>query len=664
MDAMQDNVRLSDLFGEKYGEFVDFCTREGLRFVGEVQENTYAKFKEEVSCSNEMLLKIRETVENGRSNKKPFAKTYYAGHRGLYSSNDQERADLKRPLGELLEIPENSPLYDLPISALGLSTRAYNCVRDRCPTVRSLMSRTLNQISRMEGCGKRTAEEILTKCRELAREEQPLAGPEYSGGNIPEILRLASAIAAGETLEWSSPVAVRLQEAATAIGGEICQMAIRREPEILRLLEALEQYSDTQEFRKDVERKLQRIFEANTITEAWHVLPFVEAVGRSARTMLSRWITEETLFRDLPKVLLMMRAEKTQSGKIALQNVLDILDKMQTGLEPVLREGREFAGGSETIAPVLRMLLAGCPDEEIKESEALTSRQLGSMKRTIAWRYRRGTGKAGLDILDYLYALLDGQPFTEVATKKCVADEESAEVMWVCITLHALDNERFAYSEKESRVISFRETPGITEPKLIRTIGALPKGMPEDEAEKWIRECAKHQGYRLSDVQEAFLKQYRLYGRTYIRGQINETIVCEYILEHCYPDGFQIEDQVSYLGFKYQTRLHFGEKYVRFSPHILNKKIKQVGIQCDAFRYIHPNNIRLNRELLRNIDQYIALCDRERISYEEIFRTFEPQFLANGIKNSIVLRSALELLDGREQAATYLIYPNYVKKIL
>ena len=148
-----------------------------------------------------------------------------------------------------------------------------------------------------------------------------------------------------------------------------------------------------------------------------------------------------------------------------------------------------------------------------------------------------------------------------------------------------------------------------------------------------------------SIIEKIIMYDYYLEGQIYTRITLRKTDIYETVLRKFYPYGIKLFDKLELLRFKSRVKDLFGDISLPEKDRAIWARITDVTILCGRGKYILPDRIKCDGELLNKIYQYIQESSRNVIMYVELFEVFKRELLTKtNINNRYFLHGVLRYI--------------------
>ncbi|MBP5231209.1 MAG: hypothetical protein ILO68_05705, partial [Clostridia bacterium] len=148
-------------------------------------------------------------------------------------------------------------------------------------------------------------------------------------------------------------------------------------------------------------------------------------------------------------------------------------------------------------------------------------------------------------------------------------------------------------------------------------------------------------------VEEVFCRD----GRVHSKDRIGVSFRLDYIMKRCFPTGIKIGNDEVRNRVRAYLNYYFGEDAADMSDRALDAKISLTGVLCDRGKYIHKDYVHVDPKIMEEIGRQIKACDRNLVTYSELFQNNKELFEGTQITNRYFLQGALKLYGYGEGGA-------------
>jgi transcriptional regulator with XRE-family HTH domain len=172
----------------------------------------------------------------------------------------------------------------------------------------------------------------------------------------------------------------------------------------------------------------------------------------------------------------------------------------------------------------------------------------------------------------------------------------------------------------------------------------LPNIVEEDKRDDILSQINRENNFPPKATNIVFFNIYKRSGRVYCKERLSLSIIYDYILEKYYPGGIKLFDDSIIEHFKRQILETFGSNKVPENNRAIYARIAKQAVLCDRGAYIHQKYIKIDKDLIEEIDRFIAVSPRRVLSFNELFETFKQKLLRfSNINNRYFLQGVLNI---------------------
>ncbi len=189
--------------------------------------------------------------------------------------------------------------------------------------------------------------------------------------------------------------------------------------------------------------------------------------------------------------------------------------------------------------------------------------------------------------------------------------------------------------------------------QVLKHIEALPYNFHEDMLEEYIKKVWKEFDNKLEEsiIYKLIHNNFRLLGTFYVKKTIKnkKTNIYSMVLEKYYQNGIKLNDPFEMMRFRNYIKHLFGDISLPEKDRAIWARITDVTILCGRGKYILPDRIKCDGELLNKIYRYIQKSPRNAIMFVELFEVFKRELLAKtNINNRYFLHGVLKYKFGNK----------------
>ena len=255
-----------------------------------------------------------------------------------------------------------------------------------------------------------------------------------------------------------------------------------------------------------------------------------------------------------------------------------------------------------------------------------------------------------------LYALNGGKNILYLDDAKKFIDEYNFKIF-----RHILKNiqygKDFSYDEEINAII-FYSSVVLKDIDLEELKKSLPsKVLKENEFNEFIKNFAAEKNYPLELLNLKLHDQYTKYGNYIFLNEISLHQKYDFIFKKYFPNGYKISNIDDYKLFKSSYKEIFNTNETA-SQKTLDVRLANIGVLCGRGRYIHKSYVKVPKETLKLIKNFVDSSTRNVFSYKEIFTVFKDKLLESNIINHYFLQGIIKLYR-----LPYIFKKDYLLKI-
>jgi len=169
----------------------------------------------------------------------------------------------------------------------------------------------------------------------------------------------------------------------------------------------------------------------------------------------------------------------------------------------------------------------------------------------------------------------------------------------------------------------------------------LPNIVAVDQFTQLALTAEEDEGIPKEMFEKAFFESYRQTGLVYHRSRLSLAIICQDILDKCFPEGMHVYDSLDIKKFREYVVTDYGAVRLPDNDRALTARISGVGILCGRGMYRAKKKQYIPKTLLEKIYNYIMSNDSPVFLTCSLFNVFEEELLAVGVDNRYYLQGIL-----------------------
>lgn len=217
--------------------------------------------------------------------------------------------------------------------------------------------------------------------------------------------------------------------------------------------------------------------------------------------------------------------------------------------------------------------------------------------------------------------------------------------VYILKTRHIWEN--YTFSRKLNVFYNNRIITNVKD--IADRILALPDIIEEDKKEELLLQICQEDKFSPKMIGIEFSHAYEKSGKVYFRDKLSLARIYDYTLKKYYPSGIKVFDDSIVEYFKERITETFGNVRLPENNRAIYARIVKQAVLCDRGAYIHPQHITINKEIIEEIDSFIAASPRKVISFNELFETFKQKLLLySNVNNRYFLQGVLNIYLGKK----------------
>ena len=566
---------------------------------------------------------------------------------------------------------------DDSLDVLDLSVRASNCLKSfcvktkgktiRCVSIGDLLDRTPEELRSIRNMGIKSVNEIIQKTRDYVSEYRPQksSGCLYSNEkktiNIDDATKRAiTAMLSGEdvfTEKYSEEQIEIINDARSAIdvvGVEMCNEMLINPEYSIAVLNSLMEFAAPSITRineiREIANKVLELPDTIKTKRAIHFFRAYLTKGGEQVKAISDVFNDEVRICEIPNVLIKYKYKDKDSINSIFKTVGKFVDWISFDIDELIKRvsktiEEKLSEKSSRTLEVLELRAQGKTLEEVGNEFGVTRERIRQIEAKAHKSFWNTYHKQNYDLIMLVYALRDGDDvlFFEELNHE-IGDFSYA--LWEGIKFSP-EHENYYYSKVLDAIVIRTDKKGTqNEQELYALVGSIINNLPdifeEEHIDVKINSIAEQNNLPIEVLMNAFNKQYKHTGVFYHRGNITVGFMCEYVLKKRFQAGFKIADEYEADRFRQYLSEFFGSKGASITNRALDAKVGYIGVLCDRGKYIHPDYLQIDQEILNAINNYVKESNRSLLPYGEVFEALKDVFEGTQITNRFLLQGALK----------------------
>ena len=652
------------------------------------EEEYLADEEEEIETEQQELQGIEEELDESSVDLEQNEENKHEAEEMLISEEKPEEqpvsvhrdTDDSYKKGELLTLAEMFDVdpdcfIDDSLDVLDLSVRASNCLKSfcvktkgktiRCLSIGDLLNRTPEELRNIRNMGIKSVNEIIQKTREFVSEYRPKKNNRFLYENknkkvyIDDITKSAiRAMLSGEDVfieEFSKEQLEIINDARSAIdvvGIEMCNEMLTTPDYSMAVLDSLMDFAAPNITRINEIREIAyKIIGLPDNIKSKRVIPFFRAYltkdVEQVKALLDVF-EEKVRIHEIADIL--NKYKNKDSISSIFNTVSKFVDWVSFDIDELIKRisksiEEKLSEKSSRTLEVLGLRAQGKTLEEVGNAFGVTRERIRQIETKAYKAFWNTYHKQNYDLIMLVYALRDGDDvlFFEELNQEI---GDFAYALWEGIKFSP-EHENYYYSKALNAIVirtDKRETQNEQElyAQVKSVINNLPDIFEEEHIEEKINLMANQKNLPVEVLMTAFNKRYKHTGGFYHCDNITVGFMCEYVLKNRFQAGFKIADEYEADRFRQYLFEFFGNKGASITNRALDAKVGYIGVLCDRGKYIHPDFLQIDEEVLDAINNYVKKSNRLLLSYGEVFEALKEVFEGTQITNRFLLQGALK----------------------
>ena len=693
----QGSIRITDVITTQYADFLSYCADAGREYLSDLSEVDYVAFRSRYGRSREYVAEIKaliaalpaggipsgeaensEEPDEEKEASAPAAAREPPAADVSPAENSSEKVQEKRsyihseePLSQVFCV--NADDYaSVSIDELVLSVRATNVLkRARMMTISDILCRSLNDLKQLRNMGQKTLKEIVQVLGAFVAAPRD-AGYQPTGasrtqpvpGQTPELKRLdeetrkaVEAILTGEEFaaetlsEPQLAYCEKVREAVETVGSEMC-MEMYLNPQYIHQVCAslLDFASDSLRFSEASYLIARHMSHLPASVKQRKAVPYIRAYNAKTRGSILYHVSifnEDTRIADIPRLCEKIRGMQAAGDIFRELNgffawlEFDGKDPIRSTVDSILETTKK---GPQRSFEILALRAEGKTLEEIGRQFGVTRERVRQIENKMQKRFWYRYDYQRYDLLLLISAMRDGDMILHYQELEDIL-AEFTPILWSCVKMN-ISHKWFYYSRLLDAIV-IRADDGTNQDesdlseKLCHAHAALPNVFMVSEKEALLSQLASEYGVPLEALEDYFNSSYQQAGKFFHRGRLTTIFMCEYVLKTRFPAGYKIADGFEANRFRQYLMEFFGDGNT-ITDRALDTKISGIGVLCGRGKYIHPDFLQVEPEIIEKVNDYIEASPRSLLTYGEIFDALQDLLAGTQITNRYLLQGAMK----------------------
>ena len=566
------------------------------------------------------------------------------------------------PLFSIFEVDPND-FSDVSFDELYLSVRSFNCLnRSGCKSLGDLLLKTISDLKSIKNMGLKSVNEILAKVKEYVADFSDESGKDKekktlislrsielneSVRDAVESILLGESYSKDDFNEHQIALFDRIKDSVDVVGSEICMEAYTNPQYVKLICESFESFAaPVVKLNSIVEPVCEAIYALPIFIKDKKAVPFITAYIAKTKANLSSILlkcSEETKIYQLAALRDTLSDKKTAlhvKEFISWINidVTETIIKISSKIDELLQES------SDKAIDILESRASGQTLEEIGSRLGLTRERVRQIEQKMYRKFWAYYNAQKYDLIMLAYALRDGDSILYLNELKEVLGD-FALILWDSIK-HTPEHEFYFYSKDIDAIIVPSGKESKSDKKLLsnahQALSTLPRVLESTRVEEELEKVSVKFEIPLEVIQNLFYDSYKKTGEFYSQNAITVVFMCDYVLKNRFPAGFKTGDAFESDRFRQYMIEFFGERASSVTNRAIDAKVGEIGVLCDRGKYIHPDFLQVDEEIIEKINNYIEDSTRSLLTYGEIFDALAELLEGTQITNRYYLQGALK----------------------
>ena len=645
LSAQQEHTNETiDINSSQISDVLDVDIDQSPVFCQDNNEQLFSDNSKVYSKSLPQQSEVREVVSELQDN--------------CHSQGNFDNEDLT--LASLFEVEAND-YSSCSFDKLNFSGRAlHGLIRSGCKTIGDLLLRSISELKSVRNMGIKTVHEILEKTKEFVKE---------SSGRSPQITNERSSIdnliidnsirdaiesilfEEGYSTEGMSIEQIefldKIRESVDIIGRELCLEAFTNPQYAKQLCQVLESFAMPLTQRITIDNSIREsVYSLPFLIKERKAIPFITAFIAKTKTDLTSLLLacdENTQIHQLPD-LDGLFTDKTLAFRaknfISWINI-DVQETIERTISAINNSLSDTSYNGKTI---LESRASGSTLEELGRQMGLSRERVRQIELRMIRRFWAAYNSQQYDLIMLVFSLRDGDRFLYYAELKEYF-QGFTDLIWYVVK-HTSMHDPFGYSKEIDAIIVKNIQNDREEKDLItnvnKALSEIPAVIESSQTFEVFRTISIKYGVPLEIIQNHFYNSYRITGSFYSRSTITVVFMCNFVLKQRFPAGFKIGDSFESNRFRQYMVEFFGDRASTVTNRAIDAKVGELGVLCDRGKYIHPDLLQVDKEIIDEINNYIEDSPRSLLTYGEIFEALAGLLEGTQITNRYYLQGALK----------------------
>ena len=625
---MSVKILFIEKLNKKYPDFVSFCQECGIQYVDELDKFIYSAYKNQYCCSETTMNDIKNIISyvNSQEIKSDSTETK------LNSDTAKKQTIHDMPLSVRYHVSAEQ-YSNVPLEHVLSSTRTLNAFMRilEKKTLEGLLGLSMFEIEQIKNLGQKSIDRIISDLDSYFSEtevSEVFTETKLYSSSFRNTVK-AMLYSQNEDITCLNQEEIeeyhKFSEIADETGKELCALALESPKHIFPIISALKDFSAIYRRNHWIEQEILHLpqnickLKLNGFVNAYISLKTGNDVS------FLKEFPENTLIRELPDLLIESKSH---------YNLKQFIVWLNSDFYELITEmfKKSYSRLSEREKSILTLRLSEKTLDEIANSFDVTSRERIRQLEVKACRKLADVKK----LLLIIRALENSVSVLQFQTVSKYLDDMSANIIWFIGKKEYL-NTKYYYFSNEVNAFIFQED---MEDMVNGIINLIPDIIEDDDLKKFVQEKCAVSNIPSEFVLEKIKKYYKRSGIFWYTCVLTREFKFGYILKKYFQNGYKIDDEHSYHQFSQLLKENFSGNIA--TQRSVDSIIQTVGVLIDRGRYVHPDNIKIDSQVIDVINNYFKESPRESIAYSEIFSEFQDELMNAGIHNRYMMQGVLK----------------------
>ncbi len=618
-------MKLAEILGTEYPEFVSFCQARKVRGTDQLTEDMYAAYRMATGYGEEYTDGIKARIADAE-------------------------AEPGRPLWHTLKTELLDEYRNIPVEAIGFSARTRHfCQHTGIKTLYDLLSRKNSDLKNGWSVGVKTLHELYDYTRDFIESGAAAA---YRVRSIAASIRANGNGALLDPEPFWLPLDEGVAEQKEA-EEELNKLAASSPEQASLLCLGLREYY----------RPYFKYYRA--VRDALQMCAFLpeDIKSRPAESLLwaygLRFADNAKLLAawpqglSLPECLLRAAHEDPEGNPVAMAEAASSFCTWLKGLDMKAACGQIFCASNldgpgvwdrntEKYWEIIQRRAGGETLDGIGKPYGVTRERVRQIETVCMKRLKEAYFRCPYDLVSLMFLDAGGTILTQEQAEACLG-QPAASLFWMLASRHFLDCSAYGYNDVLKAICRnmLSGTPEDAD-RVLAAIKSLPEAFYEDEKPSLLAEASANFSVPVEVLEEWLQYSHRRYGLLYSSTKPDTAKMCEYLLRIVFPDGYKVGDRETAdkaLDILSET---FGRNSTAGTMRYVDNRIFTSGQQVDRGLYKYPGYVCMDYSALDDVYAYIEKSNSSVIPFTLLYGVFRESLNKAGICNRYALQGAMK----------------------